>query len=160
MPQVQEVLADDHEGSGVTRAATAHWLFAPSGALIWRRRDWPLPVGSLDELDVVARRSQVRGSWFDWSLVRVPELRLERGAALLLLQGQRLSDLLIPNHELVEPSGRAEQLAHVLLRVDPWEVWRAAPRLTGLVLARLGSLPLGVPPTELLATLAMDSAPA
>lgn len=159
MPQVQEVHAQDYEGPGSSASASARWLFKSPGALIWNRRDWQHPLGSLSTLNAEAKRSQVQRRWFDWTLIEIPELVLERSAALLLLQGQRLTDLLIPNHELIDPQGRTYQVAHLLLRVDPWEAWRAVPRLTGLVLAQLGPLPAGISPTELLATLATESAP-
>ncbi len=160
MPQMQAVHTDGHEGSGEAITHGAGGLFANPRALIWRRRDWPHAVASLNALHAQARRSHVQGKWFDWTLIQIPELLLERGAALLLLQGQSLSQLLIPNHELVDLEGRTYQVAHLLLRVDPWEAWRAQPRLTGLVLVRLGPLPAGINPTELLATLAQDSASA
>lgn len=158
MSQMQTVHTDGHEGAGESIAGTSRGLFKSPGALIWRRRDWPSPVASLNAISVKSLRSQVRQKWFDWNLVAVPELMLERNAALLLLQGQSLSQVLIPNHELVDAEGRTYQLAHLLLRVEPWTVWLPQPRLTGLVLAELGPLPAGINPTELLATLAADSA--
>lgn len=160
MPPMQEILAEDRPGSAPTNTSPARRFFAPPGSLIWNRRDWPHPLGSLSELHVEHRRSNVQGRWFDWTLVRIDELVLERGAALLLLQGQRLTDLLIPNHELIDPAGGVHQVAHLLLRVDAWSAWQPVPKLTGLTLARLGPLPIGIPPTELLAVLATDSAPA
>lgn len=136
------------------------YLFKSPGTLTWCRRDWTQPVGSLDVLNAEARRGQVRQGWFSWTRVHIPELLIERQAALLLLQGEHLTSLLIPNHELVDPQGRTYQLAHLILRVDPWEPWRAPSRLTNLVLAQLEQAPAGTPPTELLAALAADSAPA
>ncbi len=160
MPEMQKVHADGHSIAGEGAAGAPRGLFESPGALIWQRRDWPRALGSLDSLRSELRRSQVQQRWFDWTLVEIPELKLERGAALLLLQGQSLSQLLIPNHEILDPQGRAYQIAHLILRVDPWEAWRAPPRLTRLVLAKLGVLPPGISPTELLATLAHESAPA
>ena len=159
MPQMQEVLAGDHESAGAATASAAQRLFQSPGTLIWQRKDWPNPIGSLSTLHTTAKRSSVRGLWFDWNRIDIPELVLERHAAILLLQGQSLSQLLIPNHELVY-NGKAFSIAHLILRTDPWQLWQPVPRLTGLVLAQLGELPRGIPPTELLATLAADSAPA
>lgn len=159
MPQMQKVHARSANGANTAGAAPVSGLFESPGALSWCRRDWQEPVGFFDTVNVEARRAEVRGSWFDWSFIEIPELRLGRQAALLLLQGQRLSDLLIPNHEVIHPMGRT-QIAHLILRVDPWKMYQPVPRLTGLVLARLGQLPLGAPPTEVLAALASSSAPA
>lgn len=157
MSQMQEVHAQNFEGTGASVAAAAEGLFESPGALVWRRKDWAEPVGSCSVVDLTHKRTKAAGRWVSWARVSIPELTLERGAALLLLQGQSLSRVLIPNHELVAPSG-TYQVAHLLLRVDPWELWRPVPRLTGLVLARLGEVPMGIPPTELLASLAADSA--
>ena len=159
MSQMQEVHARSADGADATGSATASGLFKSPGALIWRRRDWQDPVGSFATINIEARRAEVRSSWFDWNFIEIPELLLERQAALLLLQGQRLSDLLIPNHEVVDPMGTTHQVAHLILRVDPWKMYQPVPKLTGLVLARLGALPLGVPPTEVLSALVSSSAP-
>lgn len=104
-------------------------------------------------------RTHVHGKWLSWMRIDIPELVLERGAALLLLQGMQLTQLLIPNHS-VELGETRTQLAHLILRVDPWEMWRPVATLTNLVLAQLGEVPPGISPTELLAALASDSAPA
>jgi len=156
---MQEVLAQDHQGARATAPATAEGLFKSPGQVIWRRSDWPNPVASFDFMQTAAMRANVQGKWLSWMRVDIPELVLERTTALLLLQGKSLSQLLIPNHS-VELGETRVQLAHLLLRVDPWEPWRPVSRLTGLVLAQLGEVPAGISPTELLAALVSDSAPA
>lgn len=160
MPQVQEVLTGDHAGSGAAAPSAASRLFKSPGTLSWQRRDWPSPLGSFDNINFARKRTEVGHRWVTWVRVDIPELLLARGASLLLLQGQSLSQLLIPNHELVYEGGGVSHVAHLILRVDPWRLWEPVPRLTGLVLAKLGEVPKGIPPTELLAALASDSAPA
>lgn len=157
MSQMQTLQDADHASAGAAAAARAGGLFESAGQIVWRRSDWPRPVASFNVLQTTQRRTQVRDKWVDWVQVEIPELLLERSAALLLLQGERLSQLLIPNHS-IEVGGTRMSIAHLLLRVDPWEVWRPAPCLTGLMLAQLGSVPTGIAPTELLAALASDSA--
>jgi hypothetical protein len=135
--------------------------FKSPGGLTWYRSDWPSPVATFNDLSSVAMSSPVRSEWVQWNRIEIPELLLERAAALLMLQGMKLSQLLIPNHSVgcTDPSvgDRRVQLAHLILRVDPWDVARPVPRLTGLVLANLGPVPRGIQPTELLAALAADS---
>jgi hypothetical protein len=106
-------------------------------------------------------RSQVRGMFFDWAKVDFPRLRLSHKSALLLLQGQALSAILIPNHVLRFSSGGREvnaQAGHVLLRCNPWEYYLSVPELTGVVVAKLGEIPEGIGSSEVLAALAQDSA--
>lgn len=110
---------------------------------------------------VTLKRSSVRGNWFTWQAIRIRRLRLSQQAALLLLQGQALSAILIPNHLARPPllSGMEPlTLGHVLLRVAPWEYWRPVPILEDLVIAKLGELPDGLSASEVLAALAQDSA--
>jgi hypothetical protein len=104
-------------------------------------------------------RARVHDKWLAWVRIDIPELVLERSAALLLLQGMQLTQLLIPNHS-VELGETRTQLGHLILRVDPWQVWRPVPVLANLVLAQLGEVPPGLSPTEVLAALVSDSAPA
>lgn len=156
---MQEVLAEDRAGAGAAAPATTEGLFKSPGQIIWRRSDWPNPVASFSNMSTESMRAHVNGKWLSWVRIDIPELVLERGAALLLLQGKSLSQLLIPNHS-VELGETHVQLAHLLLRVDPWEPWRPVSRLTGLVMAQLGEVPAGISPTEMLAALISDSTPA
>ncbi len=159
MPQVQEVLAENHEGSATTGAEAPQRLFKNPGIARWLRADWASPVGTLRDVVVTIKRSKVSQGWLTWRLVHIPEFLLERRAALLLLQGQRLSDILIPNHQLDIGLGQVPfPIAHQILRVDPFEAWRPVPRLTNLALAYLEDVPAGARPTEVLAVLATDSA--
>lgn len=162
MPQMQTSLAGDSRSPAATRSSATERLFAYPGNLIWYRSDWPSPVASFNEINATSRRSPVRGEWVRWSRIEIPELLLERAAALLLLQGMKLSQLLIPNHSIgYRPTPGADevrtQLAHLVLRTNPWDSTGPVPRLTGLVLAQLGPVPRGIQPTELLAALATDS---
>lgn len=156
---MQEVLVEDCEGSGNSAPATSEGVFTCPGQIVWRRSDWPSPVASFNDMSTERIRTQVQDKWLSWVRVDLPELVLERSAALLLLQGIQLTQLLIPNHS-VEVGATRTQLAHLILRVDPWEMWRPIPKLTNLVLAKLGEVPLGISPTEVLAALVSDSAPA
>ncbi len=104
-------------------------------------------------------RSEVRGQYFSWAKVAFPRLRLSHKAALLLLQGQALSAILIPNHVLRFSNDEREVRAgHVLLRCNPWEYYLPVPELTGIVVAKLGEIPEGIGSSEVLAALAQDSA--
>lgn len=165
MPQMQTTFSGDQQSATAARASASDRLFKNPGGLTWYRSDWSSPLGKFNELNAAVKSSLVGDHWVEWNWIEIPELLLERSAALLLLQGMPLSQLLIPNHMVgytLDPAvgELRDQLAHLILRVDPWEVWRPTPRLTGLVLAKLGEVPRGVTPTELLAALASDSAPA
>lgn len=108
-------------------------------------------------------RSEVRGEYFSWAKVVFPRLRLSHKSALLLLQGQALSAILIPNHVLKRQSFSGEPVVtatagHVLLRCNPWEYYLSVPELTGVVVAKLGEIPEGIGSSEVLAALAQDSA--
>ncbi len=159
MSQMQTILAEDHASADAAGPSSAKGLFSHPGEMIWHRRDWAAPVGSLSNISIVRTRSKVRDRWVSWACVRIAEFMLERNAALQLLQGMSPTQLLIPNHYVLF-DGKQHQLAHQVIRIDRWEFWQPVPRLTGLVLANLGDVPRGVHPTELLAALATDSAPA
>lgn len=160
MPELQESDVGGDDGAGAQGAGSAQGLFENHREMIWSRSDWARPVGWLPEINTDLRRSEVRGLQFHWYRVDVPLLRLSHNAALLMLQGKRLGEVLIPNHSVRVPDTERPgvPVAHVLLRVDPWEYWRSVPTLTGLVLARLGELPAGLGSAEVLAALAQDSA--
>lgn len=159
MSELQESVT---HGDELTSAA-AHPLcegFRPApGEIIWRRTDWKTPVGFFDTMQMKRMRSQVRGMYFTWARVDFPRIRLAHKAALMLLQGQALSAILIPNHLLENPLNEFTYTAgHVLLRCDPWQYHLAVPELTGVTIAKLGEIPDGIGAAETLAALAQDSA--
>lgn len=129
----------------------------------WCRQDWPTPVGSFSTLHGNDVASHVGEFVVKWRRFEIPEFWLTQLAALLLLQGMSLSQLLIPGNFLrtETPNNQGTQvhgpLAHLLLRVDPWEAWQPLPRLTNLVLARLDEIPQELEPQQVLAALARDS---
>ena len=133
-----------------------------TGEVIWERSDWESPVGFFSLMKVVNKRSKVRDHYIEWACARFPRIRLAHKAALLLLQGQALSSILIPNHVLRVPQdsvGAGKYTAgHVLLRCNPWDYTLAVPELTGVMVAKLGEIPPGISSAEVLAALVHDSA--
>ncbi len=160
MPELQESDAGSDVGSGAQSTRATQRVFQNHREMIWSRTDWAQPVGWLPSLSTERCTSEVRELKFQWVKVSVPLLRLSHNTTLLMLQGKRLSELLIPNHavRLPDQPPPGVPVAHVLLRVDPWEYWSSTPTLTGLVLARLGELPAGLSSSEVLAALVQDSA--
>ena len=149
---------------GVCRAGTSpltatERILVDPGEVKWMRTDWMNPVGAFIHSTTRFRTVEVREHKINWTSVEIDEFWLGHQAALLLLQGMPLSNLLIPNHRLVHADfERPLQVAHVVLRVRPWEYWRARPVLQGLMLVALGDIPDGLSPSEVLAALAFDSA--
>lgn len=159
MSQLQESLPESHSSPGATYSAAGERLGEGTHKVTWGRADWAHPVGYFDEVITARKFSTLRGISFTWELVHLPLFWLEHRTAILLLQGQPLTALLIPNQSVCTPQGsEMRQFAHVLLRADPWEYWRSAPQLTNLKFARLGEIPAGLSSSEVLAELAERSA--
>lgn len=159
MSQLQESFPSNHLGAGAASTPAGEGLGEGAHPITWGRADWARPVGYFNEVHVKRQFSTVRGMSFTWELVHVPLFWLEHRAAVLLLQGQPLTALLIPNQAVRAPGGPVmQQFAHVLLRTDPWEFWGSAPQLTNLKFARLGEIPAGLSSAEVLAELAELSA--
>ena len=152
MSCVQALPDGGYRSPGASPNCRSEGLFKGSYNVIWQREDWgSVPVGAFSACEVSTMRSYAGCTFFDWELVRIPELRLSRRSALMLLQGAPLNSLLIAGHRL---HGCRDRIAgHVVLRSDPWEYWRSTPALTGLQLARLGKLPDELDPKEALAAL-------
>jgi hypothetical protein len=162
MPELQE---SDASSDGLPAAETVtrcEGVCPVAGEVIWERSDWDSPVGFFSLMKVVNKRSKVRDHYIDWACVRFPRVRLAHKAALLLLQGQALSSILIPNHALRVPQDSAGAglytAGHVLLRCNPWDLTLPVPELTGVVVAKLGEIPDGISSAEVLAALVHDSA--
>lgn len=161
-------LQTSHPGSELSPAAlpsaTCQGFHQSPGEVAWHRKDWgQSPVGYFSSVSVTNRVSVVRDLKLKWAAVRIERLRLAQRASLLLLQGQALSSILIPNHYIVVEDQvigerHEHQLGHVLLRVDPWRYWLPVPELTGLLIAKLGEIPDGISSSEALAALIQDSA--
>lgn len=163
MSDVQESDTDGDRFSAVTVCAVGEGLRPTAGEVKWDRTDWDSPVGFFTAMLVVRKRSEVRGMVIEWVRVEFPRIQLAHKAALLLLQGQALSAILIPNHVVRYPHHHGTRtitttVGHVLLRCDPWDYTLAVPELTGVVIAKLGEIPDGVSAAETLAALAHDSA--
>lgn len=159
MSDLQTLHLDDRQSPRARAHTGTERVLGSTNEVKWLRTDWEYPVGCLTDLRTTERVSVIRGERLHWVLVEIAELWLTQKAALLLLQGMQLSKILIPNHTLVAPGDLAyNQIAHLLLRVDPWQYWQSAPSLTGLVLAKLGAVPPGFSPSEVLGALAHDSA--
>lgn len=130
-----------------------------SGEVEWYRTDWGRAAGSMAAYSIRRISYVSADASLFWDLVEIPSLYLCHKAALLLLQGQKLSNILIPNHELRRGVYRSgAPLAHVLLRVDPWDYCLPRPMLTGLKLARLAEIPEDLPPMKVLEILVAGSA--
>lgn len=161
MSELQASVTESNESTDASPVALCEGFCSASGEVILERTDWAAPVGFFTELRTKRIRSSVRGFYFDWVRVDLPRLRLAHKAALLLLQGQTLSAILIPNHRVVATwlgSGETHHtLGHVLLRCDPWQYYLAVPALTGVTIAKLGEIPDGISSAEVLAVLAQDS---
>jgi len=151
-----------HDGSADSSAASpapgAQGIREVTRDIDWFRLDWGVPVGTLPSLRVTHREYACEGASFTWLFIEVPKLYLGHKAALLLLQGQSLSRILIPNHEFRAQGVEARaSIGHVLLRVDPWEYWRSRPFLTGLQLAHLHEVPAQLKPEEVLSILVTET---
>lgn len=162
MSELQESHAADHGLASTATSPCCEGFCPASGEVTWARTDWESPVGFFRKLSVQSRRVDVRGVALDWVKVTFPRIRLAHKAALLLLQGQALSAILIPNHVLRLPGPDGQYMnytaGHVLLRCNPWDYTLAVPELTGVVIAKLGEIPDGISSSEVLAALAHDSA--
>lgn len=161
MSELQESKPSDLRDTASTSVAICKGFFADPGEVILERTDWVNPVGFFMDPTVSLKKSVVRGESFEWYAVRIKRLRLSQQAALLLLQGQPLSSILIPNNRARPPLASGMEpinLGHVLLRVAPWEYWRPVPVLEDVVIAKLGDLPEGISSSEVLAALVQDSA--
>lgn len=162
MPELQESQLTRDVSTEPTATETCEGFQPVAGEIALERTDWFDPVGYFKGLEFERVESVVREMRFEWVRVRIDEFHLGHRATLLLLQGERLSSILIPNHHVQMP-GRPDvvvQVGHVLLRVAPWEYWAGVrgPILRDLVIAKLGEIPRGLGSTEVLAALAQDSA--
>lgn len=158
MPELQESDASSDSLPTAEPVTRCEGLYPVAGEVVWERSDWESPVGFFNIMNVVRKRSKTREHFIDWACVKFPRIRLAHKAALLLLQGQALSTILIPNHVLRVPQNDSQYTAgHVLLRCNPWDFTLAVPELTGVVVAKLGEIPDGISSAEVLAALVHDS---
>jgi hypothetical protein len=158
MPNLQTLFNESENSTPATTAPGPERICKGSGEIDWYRTDWGRAAGVITSF-AFERRTHVSGSLrLDWGLVEISTMYLSHKAALLLLQGQKLSDILIPNHELRRGANRITgPLAHVLLRVDSWKYWQSRPALTGLKLAHLREIPDGLSSAEVLEILVAGS---
>lgn len=159
MSQLQTLLDENTPCASAGSPATSEGLLEGAGEIDWYRTDWGRAAGTIMSFSFLRRTYERDSLKFSWGLVEIPALYLCHKAALLMLQGQKLSDILIPNHELRQGANRlAGPLGHVLLRVDPWQYWQSRPVLTGLKLAHLAEIPEELAPMEVLEILVAGSA--
>jgi len=124
----------------------------------WLRDDWPSPVGYIDELSMTNRKAIVQGEELDFVRIEVSKMRLSHMAALRILQGAKLSDVLIPNHRLsFGDITKARPTAHLVVHVGPWEPWLFPMCLRDLVLVKLREVPERLSPQDVLGALAEDA---
>lgn len=157
MSNLQTTQLANHQGpDGPTPAPTEGLLTGP-GEVRWERTDWGEPVGFFEEasLDIEPRDDTVHGHVLKWNKIHISSFRLGHRASLLLLQGMSLTSILLPNQLVRFPAySLPVQVAHLVLRVDPWKFWQPAPRLTGLVMASLIDIPAELADDEVLSALA------
>lgn len=155
---MQETHDDGAQRAAGSNADGPTWLGQdPKGVALWRRRDWQNPVGWLPSISFTTRSQETERGVLGWTRVDIPEFYLGHRAGLLLLQGLKLADLLVPNHEFVPVEGAPRQVAHVYLRVDAWRPHETPLVLRNLILASLDALPLGLEPPAVLDLLIRDA---
>lgn len=143
---------------GTAPAYSSERVLCHPDEVVWHRRDWGQPVGAFMHMTSRHVISHVRDVPVNWLRISVAELWLGHRATLLLLQGEPLSNILMPGHELRHSTVQSVPVGHLLLRVDPWEYWRPRSVLTGLVFANLyEELQKGLAPMEVIGALAADS---
>ncbi len=155
---MQKVQDDDpHRPAGEATSGTAWVGQGPEGVARWTRRDWATAVGWLPKVSFTLREQETSFGLLSWTRVEIPEFYLGHRASLLLLQGLKLGDLLVPNHELLTPEGEVLQVAHLFLGVDPWIPYEVPVVLRNLKLASLDALPLGLESPAVLDILVRDA---
>jgi len=159
MSSLQTLLDENTSRASARSPSTPEGILEGAGEIEWYRTDWGRAAGTMPSYSMRRIAHASRSISFFWDLVEIPELYLCHKAALLLLQGQKLSSILIPNHELRRGVYRSgDPVAHVLLRVDPWDYCLPSPVLTGLKLAHLSEIPEELAPMEVLEILVAGSA--
>lgn len=159
MSQLQTVLNESPIGTSTGATPSAEGVLEGPREIEWFRTDWGRAAGTIPAYSIRRIAHASEEASFFWGLLEIPVLYLCHKSAVLLLQGQKLSSILIPNHEFRNGPHRTKgPVAHVLLRVDPWEYWKSRPVLTGLKLACLAEIPAGLAPDRVLEILIAGSA--
>lgn len=157
VPQLQTSQDDGGHGAEATTASSGERLRLHSqGVAIWERSDWPQPVGHLSDLTLSRQEIDLPAGKLVFIRVEIRSFQLSHMATVRLLQGAKLSDVLIPNHNLVIGE-RSRPAAHLVTCVGAWEPWQTPPTLRDLVLAELVTVPDGLSPQEVLGILAEDA---
>lgn len=146
MPSMQAQQDASSNGTSFTGAATAQRILHDTDNMMWSRRDWDVPVGTFAAFRTVQHDSVVEGHLLRWWSFRVEKLHVSHRAAMYLLQGLSLSDLLLPSHYVQRADGSEVfgEVGQLVLRVDPWNYWLPRPVVTGLTVATVE-----LPPPEL-----------
>lgn len=163
MPIVQEIPYAGADSARVADTGVTPRFLGGAHALSWNRLDWNVPVGAFSDFKSCRHELEVEGVALVWWSFTIAEFYLGHRAAMFLLQGQRLSDLLLPSHCVSRATADGSvthygEVGQLLLRVDPWEYWRPRPALTGLRLATVEAVPSGLAYEKVVGALAAASA--
>lgn len=110
----------------------------------WKRTDWFGPVGvTYTAPEYIPVTDTWSGYVLNWTLIKIPALELSHRAALWLLQGVKLSSILIPNMDL------DGDYFHLVLG-SLFTPWRGPPTVRDLKLAKLSDIPSGIPDQNIL----------
>lgn len=147
---MQTLQNESHVGAEEAEAPTAEGLLEGSNELRLCRTDWAQPVGWFYSINHVG----VQEEGFSWTRIDIPAFYLGHTASLLLLQGRKLGDILVPNHYIYLQGRDAGPFFHLIVKVDPWDYTLTPPHLTHLTLASVSGLPEGIDDQEVLSAIA------
>ena len=153
---MQAVQDNGNERSGNATTTAPEGLYEDPDGIVWGRTDWDTPVGVCSRISIVPRSVRIDGFVFYWRRVHVASLRLSHKAALFLLQGVGLSDLLLPNHRISWAGGSVEMPYRLLLKSERFQPWEPLPSLSGLIFASFDNVPENVDQNCVLDALVKD----
>lgn len=114
-------------------------IFRPCGLL---RKDWGEPVGHAADISA----ETIEASGVLWQHIQIGRLSLERKAAILIYQGMRLNDLLLPT----ELQGTRLGSFDFLLRYRYWGPELTPPTILDLELIKFVNIPMGLQQRQVL----------
>lgn len=146
-------------GATPSDAANAEGVLLDPDDMTWLRRDWPVPVGTFSKFTVEEHRTEVEGHLLHWWAFEVGALHLGHRAAMYLLQGLSLSNLLLPSHYIQRADGTFYgEVGQLVLRVDPWNYRLPRPVVTGLIVVTVEPPPQDFAPEKVLEVLVAATA--
>lgn len=137
MSTLQEALASYFGSPSPTTHSFSSGIRPGTGEvnnLIWSRSDWPEPVGCARSCLITTHSEEALG--LTWDNLRFSDFFLSHRAALFILQGMKLSDLLIPNHILTDRRGSESPAAHFVM-MALWAPELSPPILRNLILSKV-----------------------